>query len=216
MARNLMELAHISGITQMKSASSHVVFPTSEGTQRLIHGLAQLNQIIQPAAEPPQPAPPPPAPPPPQLGNLILDTGSITFDNGVPVGGFAHLELYPNGAINFTGHFHDSGAPSYDVSFVYIVMGSPDGAGQRTAFTFSKQGRLHGTFEAGSRDFDWGDNQTNSALANAWPTISSGYYWQWNARTSADIGQLITLGLGTIAAAVGITLGTINIIKAVS
>ena len=77
------------------------------------------------------------------------DTGYITFSGGVPVGGYSNLVLYPNGAINFSGHAHVSGAPGYDYSFVWAVKDSNVPA---TVYVFAASGRLHGTFESGSRD----------------------------------------------------------------
>jgi hypothetical protein len=121
-------------------------------------------------------APPPPPPTPPRLDKLELDTGYITFDNGVPVGGYSHLSLFPNGAFSFTGHFHDSGAPSYDTSLVWVLKSA---AG--SAFAFKHGGRVHGTFESGSRNDDWGDSGTNAALAATWADISAGYTWAWQA-----------------------------------
>lgn len=41
-----------------------------------------------------------------------FSTGSVTFNNGVPVGGWVTLELHSDGTCLFSGHFHDSGAPS--------------------------------------------------------------------------------------------------------
>jgi hypothetical protein len=69
--------------------------------------------------------------------------------------------------------------------------------------------------EAGSRDWNWGISQNNPALADLWASISQSYYWHWNAAVNADIGQLTTLGLTSVAAAIGIALGAINIVKAV-
>src|SRR5258708_1205783 len=71
-------------------------------------------------------------PPPISLGTLIrdlenlpsqldFDIPSIVFDSGVPVGGFAHLTLHQDGNYSFSGHFHDSGATEYNVSFVLAV-----------------------------------------------------------------------------------------------
>ncbi|WP_375515566.1 hypothetical protein [uncultured Nostoc sp.] len=127
-----------------------------------------------------------PQPPDPLLPNLVLDTPNITFDNGVPVGGDAHLSLFPDGSYSFTGHFHDSGATSYDTSFVYVVK---DVFGV-SAFTFSHTGRTHGTFEAGSRDDNWNDYGTNPVLAADWGNISSGYNWSSRAGANLNLGGL--------------------------
>ena len=91
-----------------------------------------------PSASPPQPAEPEPKPP--QLEALELDSGYIAFSGGVPVGGNAHLSLFPNGAYSSTGHFHDSGTPSYDMEMAWAVRSSTG-----TVFTFAHKGRVHGT-----------------------------------------------------------------------
>jgi hypothetical protein len=107
--------------------------------------------------------------------------------------------LFPNGAVSFTGHFHDSGAISYNTSFVWVVKSSTG-----TAFTFAHKGRVHGTFEPGSRDDDWGDSATNAALAAAWSDISAGYEATWSAGVNADIGQLVKEAVGVAATVIAI------------
>jgi hypothetical protein len=125
------------------------------------------------------------APPPrPHLNNFVQTT-AIGFDDA-PVGGWSSLSIWPNGAFNFSGHMHDSGAPSYDYGVVW-VFSSLSG----TAFVFANKGRLHGTFEAGSRDDDWNQSGTNSVIADAWDDISAGYHWQCSAEVNMDLGQLI-------------------------
>jgi hypothetical protein len=56
-------------------------------------------------------------------GQLDWDSGYITFNNGVPVGGYSHLTLYMDGTYMFTGHFHDSGATEYNMNLVWAVAG---------------------------------------------------------------------------------------------
>lgn len=129
----------------------------------------------------------PPSPPEPQLlDKLELDTGYITFEDGVAVGGYSHLSLFANGASSCTGHFHVSGSISYDISFVWVVRSSTG-----SVFTFSQEGRLHGTWESGSRDYDWGHSGTNPALAAAWADISAGYTRVWRAAANSDFGSLL-------------------------
>lgn len=178
-------------------------------TGQLFHGeiphlVLDISQFLIPrneTANETQVAPPPP-PPPPVLDKIELDSGYVGFSGGVPVSGTSHLSLFPNGAYSFTGHFRDSGAPSYDISFVWLIKTN---AG--TIFTFSHTGRTHGTFEAGSRDNDWGDSNINPALAAAWSDISIGYTWSWNAGANFDLGQLIDAavkGIGQVGAVIAI------------
>lgn len=150
-------------------------------------------------------APPPPAPPEPPLPDLLgpFTWNPITFGGGVPVGGWAQLTLFRNGAVNFTGHFHVSGAPSYNVTCTYAVR-----AADGTVFTFTKTGRVHGTFETGSRDFDWGDNPTNTAVGADWANLAASWSWQAKAGANADIGALV----GSAVQAVGQAASVIAII----
>jgi hypothetical protein len=138
---------------------------------------------------------PPPAPPPPQLDQLQLDTGYIVFSSGVAVGGTSHLSLFPNGTYSFTGHFHESGATSHDVALVWVLRSASG-----TVFVFGREGRVHGTFESGSRDFDWGDSGTNPVLAAAWADLSIGYAWQWKASANADFGSLFDAAVKAVSA----------------
>ncbi|MEH2325620.1 MAG: hypothetical protein V7K32_19080 [Nostoc sp.] len=124
-------------------------------------------------------------PSPSVLPSIQLDTGTISFNNGVPVGGYSHLSLFPNGAYSFTGHFHDSGATSYDTGLVFALK---DSLG--TTFTFSHTGRTHGTFESGSRDDDWNESGTNPVLAADWGNISSGYSWSSRAGANLNLGGI--------------------------
>ena len=149
---------------------------------------------------PPPPPPPPPPPLPTQIGPM--NWNPIVFGGGVPVGGWAQLTLFQNGAVNYTGHFHVSGAPSYDITCTFAVRAS-DG----TVYTFTKTGRVHGTFEPGSRDFDWGDNPTNTAVAAGWPNLAAGWSWQARAGANADIGALVDSAvdaLGKVATVIAI------------
>lgn len=114
-------------------------------------------------------------------------TGYITFRGGVPVGGYASLTLRSDGTYEFTGHFHDSGAPSYDVHFVWGVRAS-DGF----AFTFAHRGHMAGTFEAGSRDADWNVTGYNADIAAHWAALQQGWNWRWRANVNWDVAGDLT------------------------
>jgi hypothetical protein len=130
----------------------------------------------------------------------IQASGNIVFGGGVPVGGWTAISMYPNGAFNYSGHLHVSGAPSYDVGVTWVVTTSD---GQPT-FSLPVRGRVHGTFESGSRDFDWNLSGTNPALAAAWPELSAGYRWRWNSGANIDFGSMT----GALLQAIG-AIGTI-------
>jgi hypothetical protein len=139
---------------------------------------------------------PPPPPEPQLLDKLEFDTKYITFEDGVAVGGYSHLSLFANGTSSCTGHFHVSGSLSYDISFVWVLRSSTG-----SVFTFGKEGRLHGTWESGSRDYDWGDSGTNPPLAAAWADISAGSTCYWRAGANSDFGSLLDGALKVVGAA---------------
>ncbi len=131
----------------------------------------------------------------PHLDSIVLGSHDINFDDA-PVGGSASLSLWPDGRYQFSGHMHDSGAPSYDYGVVFVLAGS-----KGTAFVFKKQGHLGGTLPgSGSRDDDWGDSDTNAAIADAWAELSAGYQWRLTAEVNADLGELVDSATKTVGA----------------
>jgi hypothetical protein len=116
------------------------------------------------------------------------DTGYFGFPSGVAVGGYSNLVLYSNGAYNCSGHFHVSGGISYDTSFVWAVRDSNVPA---VVYTFAHTGRVHGTFEPGSRDDDWGKSEILPALAEGWPALWTHWNYHWEARVNADFSVFL-------------------------
>jgi hypothetical protein len=138
--------------------------------------------------------PPPPPPPVSQLGPF--NTGSIVFGGGVPVGGWGQLSLRSDGTYSFSGHYHDSGATSYNVQLVWVIV---DGRGR--AYTFVKNGHVAGTFESGSRDFDWNDSGTNADLAANFGDLTAHYHWQWKATANWDVAAALNSVIEAVKAA---------------
>jgi hypothetical protein len=142
----------------------------------------------------PEPTTPPPPPPlPEELGPFSFNP--IVFDDGVPVGGWAQLTLFRSGVINFSGHLHVSGAPSYDTACVYAVRGGDK------IYTFVHTGRVHGTFEAGSRDDDWGEGPTHANVAEGWPSLAADLSWHASATVNPDIGAFVDAAVKAVGAA---------------
>ena len=54
-------------------------------------------------------------------------------------------------------------------------------------FTFEVKGHLNGTFESGSRDFDFAQNGENDQLKAAWADLCAGYHWRWSAYVNWDV-----------------------------
>jgi hypothetical protein len=120
------------------------------------------------------------------IGNPIVLHANITFDNGVPVGGYADLVLYGDGTYQFSGHFHDSGFPTYNTGIVWVLRSSTG-----AVFTFSDSGNVQGTINPfGSRDHNWNNAGYNQSLQAAWHDIQQGYSWRWEAKTSLDLAGM--------------------------
>jgi hypothetical protein len=136
----------------------------------------------------PDPTPAAPATPaePDLPDSLSFTTGTISFSGGTPVGGWSNLNLYKNGKYEFSGHFHDSGAPSYDAGVGWVVVGI-DG----TAFSFVAKVHLNGTFEAGSRNGDWFQSGNNQQIADHWKDLTTSWHYRWQADVNWDYGIII-------------------------
>jgi hypothetical protein len=120
------------------------------------------------------------------LSIIDLDSGGITFTGGVPVNGTSHLTLRPDGTYTFSGHFHDSGFPSYNVELAWGIRTS-----QGRIYTFAHNGRVHGTDESGSRNDDWAGNAPLQDLTTYWQELSVGYNWSWRASANLDLNALV-------------------------
>lgn len=158
-------------------------------------GMAKLEPGWKEFPHPPWTVPPlqpklpkaPPAPPVQALPpTLDFQSGQITFRGGTPVGGWSNLRLYQNGNFEFSGHFHVSGAPSYDVGLLWFVV---DNEGQ--AYAFEHKVHLSGTFEAGSRDGDWSDQGNYPLINQRWPLLCAGSHSRCTANVNWDWQTII-------------------------
>ena len=136
----------------------------------------------------PTAGPPPSSPPSPPLPTQIgpFQSGYIGFSDPIPVGGNMSLALFEDGGYRFAGHFHDSGAPSYDVDAVWVIV-SQSGK----AFSFAIKGSTHGTLEAGSRNFDFTQNGNNPQIRDAWADLCAGYHWRWNVYVNWNVQSAV-------------------------
>jgi hypothetical protein len=133
---------------------------------------------------------------------LDFNWSPIVFDNGVPVGGSAHLTIRSDGSYAWRGHFHDSGFPSYDVSIAWGVKDS-----QNQVYGFASTGHMAGTIESGSRDYDWDVQGRNDAIADRWAFIAASNQWNANAKASLDLGGVVRQvkeAVGTITTVVAV------------
>ena len=120
----------------------------------------------------------------------------IRFGDGIPVGGWSQLTFHDNGSWNFSGHLHDSGAPSYNSVVTWGVQSVRTG----DVYVLRHTGHMAGTFEPGSRNDDWGDNGTNPALAAGWHDLAPAWRWNCRAYVNWDLNGAISQLLQIIAA----------------
>ena len=165
--------------------------------------------IKTPDSAPSQGPPPPPAAPPLPTQIGPFQSGYISFSDPIPVGGNMSLALFEDGSYSFAGHFHDSGAPSYDVDAVWVIVSSSG-----KAFTFEVKGSMHGTFESGSRDFNFAQNGNNQQLKDAWPDLCAGYHWRWSAYVNWNVQAAVDDVVSALKTA-GTVIGAIVAVVAV-
>lgn len=135
--------------------------------------------------------------------SIDLDWPSIVFGGGVPVGGYAHLTIRSDGSYTFSGHFHDSGLPSYNVALAWAVKDS-----RNVVYQFAAQGSVSGTFGSGSSDFNWNVNRFDERLVDNWASLAAG----WNARASATANFSLGALWDSIVSALGTVLEVVSII----
>ncbi|MET7354648.1 hypothetical protein [Streptomyces mirabilis] len=124
--------------------------------------------------------------------DVVLSNNNVTFSGGVPVGGWYSLSVFPSGSYNYSGHMHDSGGTSYNYGGV-CVMRFNNG----TAFVFQTAGHMAGTFEPGSRNYDWNASGSRQSIRDAWRASNGG----WNARCSKTVKlDLASLANSTVQA----------------
>ena len=109
----------------------------------------------------------------------------IIFDNGVPVGGWTNLKLNSNGSYAFSGHLHDSGAPSYNVSVIWTILSRSS-----HMFVFGNSGKVHG-LEPGSRNHDWDIQNNDQKIMDNWGDLVGSNKINRHASANINLADLI-------------------------
>jgi len=135
--------------------------------------------------------------------NLSFAFDPITFGGGVPVGGSSHITVRQDGTYNFSGHFHDSGATEYNLN---MIGGVKDSANR--VYTFQQAGHVAGTFEPGSRDYDWNIDGQNPAIAANWADLARRADPSMKASASSDLTNLTNELIG----AAGLVLAVVAVV----
>ncbi|MET7458220.1 hypothetical protein ABZT03_41605 [Streptomyces sp. NPDC005574] len=112
------------------------------------------------------------------LSTDVVINRNVTFSGGIPVGGWYSLSVFGSGSYTYSGHMHNSGVQGYNFAGVCVVRFA-----NGTAFVFVTSGRVHGTFESGSRDHNWNRSATRQSIRDAYQASGGG----WNARCRNQI-----------------------------
>jgi hypothetical protein len=138
---------------------------------------------------------------------MTFDSGYMTFDNGVPVGGWAKVTLSSDGSYHFWGSFHDSGLLDYTDTVSFGILGLDGNLYQVPLHSGSVKGHIT-TFFGGSNDDNWDTSGNDPALRAEWPLLSgcSGYF---KADTKWDASALV----GEVAQAGGLVLSIVPLLS---
>ncbi len=139
------------------------------------------------------------------VSQLDFDTGVISFGNGVPVGGSAHLTIHSDGSYNFVGHFHKSSIIPYNYE---VALGVVDSNNQ--LYTFAHQY----SFSTGVADDNFPYSGNNAAISQNWSALVPGAAFSWNADSALNLGGLITTLEQAIEVAGPIIIDVIEIVAA--
>lgn len=96
---------------------------------------------------------------------IVLEEPVIA-DDGVALGGHHKITLRSDGGYTYGGHFRATGWPSYGVSLAAHVIG-PDGI----SVAVVAQDDVHGTNEAGDREYSWALEGFNTLISEHWPRL---------------------------------------------
>jgi hypothetical protein len=141
------------------------------------------------------------------LPSIVGNWPNITFGGGVPVGGWASFSVFPSGAYNFVGHFHNSGAVCFDVNMAFVLRSS-DG----TAIPFGRSGSMGGTFCGGSRDYDWSESGTNATISADWSALEKGWNWRAGANAGLNVPHTVDQIVQQLSDTVGPVVKIISIL----
>ncbi len=104
----------------------------------------------------------------PFLRDLVFDEPIVTDE---PLGGRHSLTVSPDGRYRYQGHLRATGLISFEVAVVATlrhpieVLGGPPAEGQ---VAFAAHGEVHGSNEAGEREFAWDEVGQLPLLAAEW------------------------------------------------
>ena len=132
-------------------------------------------------------------------GDAIEFVDNIDFNGGTNVDGWVRLVISSSGAWSFRGHFNSAGPLTYNIGYTGLVA-IPNGRG----FAFQAKGKAEGWVDGGD-DFNFDRAGVDPDIAANWSQIRTSGEWSARARTSLDVGRLLSDLLVLAAYAIRIT-----------
>ena len=124
--------------------------------------------------------------------------------------GNANLIIQQSGYFIFTGHFHDSGIPPYDVALVLAISTA---TGQ--VLTWTKSLSLGGTLavvtDGTSRDVDWTISGTNAQITLLWDQLQ-GATLTWKADVNLDLASVVSDVITTVKTLIPVVSTIISVV----
>lgn len=119
---------------------------------------------------------------------LTYNENSITFADGVAANANSHVRLHSDGTVEFTSHFHDSGAQDYAYSISWAIYAS-DG----TVFTLQHSGNIKGHLTGGQsdRDSNYSDRTVYDQVRIHWPALVRGSKSHMAAHVSGSFSGIL-------------------------
>jgi hypothetical protein len=121
-----------------------------------------------------------------QAGDAVEFVDTIDFNGGTNVDGWVRLMISSSGAWSFRGHFNSAGPLTYRVGYTSLVA-IPNGRG----FVFQAKGTAEGWIDGGD-DFNFDRAGVDPDIAANWSQIRTSGEWSARARTSLDVGRLLS------------------------
>ena len=122
------------------------------------------------------------------LDVLAYDNNSIRFPKGIAADGNAHVKLHRDGHVEFTAHFHDSGATDYYYSITWAIYAS-DG----TIFTLHHRDKVIGHITGGQadRNNNFNGDTMDADVAQHWTALTRANTARVSAHVATSLDGLL-------------------------
>lgn len=130
---------------------------------------------------------------------LTYNENSITFAHGIAANANSHVRLHSDGTVEFTSHFHDSGAQDYAYSIAWAIYAS-DGS----VFALQHSGTIKGHLTGGQsdRDSNYSEQTVDDQVRLHWPALVRGARTHMAANVTGNFGGILGTAKETLDGAI--------------